>query len=124
MPHIIRKPGILGGTTLAVFMTLVHTVNDAMTAILGALLPTLSIVFALARLARIAAEKGQDERAGRLWGAVEAEEEGGALGAWYDQRERFAPAILAHAGPEFERARAEGRLLALETAVHEALNDA
>jgi hypothetical protein len=33
----IRKPGILGGTTLAVFMTLVHTVNDAMTAILGAL---------------------------------------------------------------------------------------
>jgi hypothetical protein len=43
MPHIIRKPGILGGTTLAVFMTLVHTVNDAMTAILGALLPTLQV---------------------------------------------------------------------------------
>ena len=41
MPHIIRKPGFLGGTTLAVFMTLVHTVNDAITAILGALLPTL-----------------------------------------------------------------------------------
>ena len=36
MPHIIRKPGFLGGTTLAVFMTLVHTVNDAITAILGA----------------------------------------------------------------------------------------
>src|SRR5829696_6158435 len=45
MPHIIRKPGILGGTTLAVFMTLVHTVNDAMTAILGALLPTLQVRF-------------------------------------------------------------------------------
>jgi MFS transporter, FSR family, fosmidomycin resistance protein len=45
MPHIIRKPGILGGTTLAVFMTLVHTVNDAMTAILGALLPTLQVKF-------------------------------------------------------------------------------
>jgi MFS transporter, FSR family, fosmidomycin resistance protein len=45
MPHIIRKPGILGGTTLAVFMTLVHTVNDAMTAILGALLPTLQARF-------------------------------------------------------------------------------
>jgi FSR family fosmidomycin resistance protein-like MFS transporter len=43
MPHIIRKPGILGGTTLAVFMTLVHTVNDAMTAIFGALLPTLQV---------------------------------------------------------------------------------
>jgi hypothetical protein len=45
MPHIIRKPGILGGTTLAVFMTLVHTVNDATTAILGALLPTLQVEF-------------------------------------------------------------------------------
>ena len=43
MPHIIRKPGILGGTTLAVFMTLVHTVSDAMTAILGAFLPTLQV---------------------------------------------------------------------------------
>ena len=45
MPHIIRKPGILGGTTLAVFMTLVHTVNDATTAIVGALLPTLQVRF-------------------------------------------------------------------------------
>lgn len=45
MPHIIRKPGFLGGTTLAVFMTLVHTVNDAITAILGALLPTLQLRF-------------------------------------------------------------------------------
>ena len=43
MPHIIRKPGFLGGTTLAVFMTLVHTVNDAITAILGAMLPTLQV---------------------------------------------------------------------------------
>jgi predicted ATPase len=84
----------------------------------------ISVVFALARLARTAAETGQDERAGRLWGALEAEEEGGALGAWYGQRERFAPAVLAHAGPEFDRGRAEGRLLSLETAVREALNDA
>jgi FSR family fosmidomycin resistance protein-like MFS transporter len=45
MPHIIRKPGFLGGTTFAVFMTLVHTVNDAITAILGALLPTLQVRF-------------------------------------------------------------------------------
>src|SRR5918997_3418573 len=41
MPHVLRKPGFLGGTGLAVFMALVHTVNDAITAILGALLPTL-----------------------------------------------------------------------------------
>ena len=82
----------------------------------------ISVVFALARLARIAAETGQEERAGRLWGAVEAEEESGALGAWYGQRERFAPAILAHEGPAFDRGRAEGRLCSLETAVGEALN--
>jgi hypothetical protein len=84
----------------------------------------ISIVFALARLARMAAEAGDGERAGRLWGAVEAEEESGALGAWYDQRERFAPTILAHADAEFERGRAQGRLLALETAVREGLDDA
>jgi predicted ATPase len=83
----------------------------------------ISVVFALARLARLAAEAGQDQRAGRLWGAVEAEEESGALGAWYGERERFAPAILAHAGPEFERGRAEGRILSLEAAVREASND-
>jgi MFS transporter, FSR family, fosmidomycin resistance protein len=41
VPHVIRQPGLLGGTTLAVFMALVYTVNDAITAILGALLPTL-----------------------------------------------------------------------------------
>jgi FSR family fosmidomycin resistance protein-like MFS transporter len=41
MPHEIRTRGILEGTSLAVFLALVHTVNDAITAILGALLPTL-----------------------------------------------------------------------------------
>ena len=41
MPHEVRKPGVLHGTALAVFLALVHTVNDAITAILGALLPTL-----------------------------------------------------------------------------------
>jgi hypothetical protein len=41
MPHVLRRQGILAGTGLAVFLALVHTVNDAITAILGALLPTL-----------------------------------------------------------------------------------
>jgi FSR family fosmidomycin resistance protein-like MFS transporter len=41
MPHVIRKRGVLEGTGLAVFLALVHTVNDAISAILGALLPTL-----------------------------------------------------------------------------------
>ncbi len=41
MPHVIRKPGVLGGTRMAAFLALVHAVNDVLTAILGALLPTL-----------------------------------------------------------------------------------
>jgi predicted ATPase len=81
----------------------------------------ISVVFALARLARVATETGQPERAGRLWGAVEAEEEGGALGAWYGERERFAVHVLAQVGPEFERGREEGRRLSLDEAVEEAL---
>ena len=41
MPHTIRSPGAVRGTALAVFLAFVHVVNDAVTAILGALVPTL-----------------------------------------------------------------------------------
>jgi MFS transporter, FSR family, fosmidomycin resistance protein len=47
MPHMIRKPGVLGGTSLALFLAAVHFVNDAITAMLGALLPTLQARFEL-----------------------------------------------------------------------------
>jgi hypothetical protein len=36
MPHIIRKPGILGGTTLAVFMTLASRPNEQKDPVSGA----------------------------------------------------------------------------------------
>lgn len=45
MPHVIRKQGVLSGTSLALFLALVHTVNDTITAMLGALLPTLQVRF-------------------------------------------------------------------------------
>jgi FSR family fosmidomycin resistance protein-like MFS transporter len=45
MPHVLAKRGVFEGTALAVFLALVHTVNDAITAILGALLPTLQARF-------------------------------------------------------------------------------
>lgn len=45
MPHVLAKRGIFEGTALAVFLAFVHTVNDAITAILGALLPTLQARF-------------------------------------------------------------------------------
>jgi predicted ATPase/class 3 adenylate cyclase len=83
----------------------------------------ISVVFTLARLARIAGETRQAARAGLLWGAVEAEEERGGLGAWFSQREKFAVPVFAHAGPEFDRGRVEGRKLSLDEAV-EALADA
>jgi FSR family fosmidomycin resistance protein-like MFS transporter len=41
MPHVIRRPGRVNGLTLAVFLALVHAVNDTLMALLGALLPTL-----------------------------------------------------------------------------------
>ncbi|WP_395110186.1 MFS transporter [Actinomadura sp. SCN-SB] len=47
MPHVISRPGIVSsGTQIAAYLALVHAVNDVMTAILGALLPTLQARFA------------------------------------------------------------------------------
>ncbi len=79
------------------------------------------ILRGLARLARIHADQGAFERAGRLWGAVEAEEQRGPLGAWGVERERFAAPVLVHEGAEFELGREQGRGLSLEDVVAEAL---
>lgn len=46
MPHVLRDQGVLNGTKLAVFLSFVHLTNDAVTAILGVLLPTLQQRFA------------------------------------------------------------------------------
>jgi predicted ATPase/class 3 adenylate cyclase len=78
-------------------------------------------VYLLAILARIAAESGQLERAGFLWGAVEAEEQRGKVGQWEDERETYAAPVLAHSGPEFERGREEGRRLSFDEGIERAL---
>jgi predicted ATPase len=78
-------------------------------------------VFALALLAWVAAESDDPARAGRLWGALEAEEERGPVGQWETERESFAARVLAPTGAELERGLAEGRRLSLEAAVEEAL---
>jgi predicted ATPase len=80
-----------------------------------------SVMYALALLARFAASSSQSERAGRLWGAIEAEEARAPVGAWEHQREEFAAPVLADGGPEFEAGRAAGRLLSLDEAVDDAL---
>jgi hypothetical protein len=82
----------------------------------------LRVVRGLARLARLAAERGDPERAGLLWGAVEADEEHGPIGAWENERERYAQVVLGAAGPDFDRGREEGGRQALDEAVSAALS--
>ncbi len=79
-------------------------------------------VFMFAVLARIAAEDGRLARAGLLWGALEAEEDRGAIGQWEMQRADYASRVFAHAGPGFEEGRAAGRDLGLTEAIERALH--
>jgi tetratricopeptide (TPR) repeat protein len=80
-------------------------------------------VYALAYLSCVAVERGDLVRAGRLWGAVEAEEQRRAVGVWEREREGFAVRVHAHAGPELERGLEEGRRLSLPAAVDLALEE-
>jgi predicted ATPase/class 3 adenylate cyclase len=78
-------------------------------------------VFGVGLLALVAAERGQLDRAGRLWGAIENEDAGAPLGGWRRHRETCRARIRQVAGPEFDRACAEGRALTLDDAVSVAL---
>ena len=79
-------------------------------------------VFVLGLLARFAAGGGRPGRAGRLWGAIEAEEARGPVGQWESERAEYEEAVLVAAGPRFEAGRVEGRTLALDEAVEYALS--
>jgi predicted ATPase len=74
-------------------------------------------VYGLALLARIAAESGELERAGRLWAAVQLEEKAGPIGQWEDEKDAYAEPVLAHAGVAFDRGLASGRELTLDELV-------
>ena len=78
-------------------------------------------VFGTGLLARVAAERGQPERAGRLWGAIEGEHAVAPLGGWQRHRDSFEARIRQAGGPEFERGRTEGLTLTLDDAVALAL---
>ena len=80
-----------------------------------------ALIFTLAHIARNAAVRGDAGRAGRLWGALEAEAERAPVGQWEAEREKYAEGVLAVDGPEFERACEEGRRLSFEAAVSVAL---
>ena len=74
-------------------------------------------VFAIARLAVTAAATRRNQRAGRLWGAVEAEEARGPLGVWRHERDRLEAVVLAHDDEELERGKAAGRSMSLDEAI-------
>ncbi len=78
-------------------------------------------VFAVGVLAGVAAEHGQDRRAGQLWAVVEHDDAVGPLGGWRRFRGACASHVSAAAGPAFERGLAEGRVLSLDEAVVRAL---
>ena len=74
-------------------------------------------VFALSRLGALAARAGEPERAGKLWGAVEAEAIRDPYGLWDELRTSFEQAVVAAEGPEFEIGRTQGQHLTLEQAI-------
>jgi predicted ATPase len=76
----------------------------------------------LALLALVDRQRGGVERAGRLWGAVEAEGERGSFGWQQGDIDGYGAQILAELTPELEEAIAAGRRLALDEAVEYALS--
>jgi predicted ATPase len=84
-------------------------------------------VQALAYLATLAARQGDAERAGVLWGAIEAEEQRGPLDVrprmrrWEEERDRFSEIVLADPSPDFENGRTRGRQLSFDDAMEYAL---
>jgi predicted ATPase/DNA-binding SARP family transcriptional activator len=83
---------------------------------------TMVSVAALAHLARVARERGSVERAGRLWGAVEAAEAARPGIEWAVDRPGWQTALVADGAHDFERAREQGRALSLDDAIAYALS--
>jgi tetratricopeptide (TPR) repeat protein len=70
-------------------------------------------------LAVIAAERGQVERAGRLWGAIESEQIIRPVPGWEARLAEHGARVLRLDGPEFAIARAEGRLMSIAQAAEQ-----
>jgi hypothetical protein len=70
-----------------------------------------NMLVTLAAAAWIAAARGDEYRAGILWGAIEAAEERQPNPAWTKQREQYHERVAVVSGAEFERGRVRGRTL-------------
>jgi tetratricopeptide (TPR) repeat protein len=76
----------------------------------------LSVVLTAAELAVIAAERGDAERAGHLWGAIESEQASRPVARWENRRQELEALVLRVDGPAFASARTEGGLLSIAEA--------
>ena len=65
--------------------------------------------------------RGDSGRAGRLWGAIEAEVRRVPSESWESERPLYVARLEHVAGPEFDQARAEGARFSLDEAVEYAL---
>jgi predicted ATPase/DNA-binding SARP family transcriptional activator len=82
---------------------------------------TIGTTAALANLARLARDRGHLERAGRLWGAVEAADAARPEIEWAIDRQAWEMDVIAGGGPDFDEARRHGRGLSLDEATAYAL---
>jgi non-specific serine/threonine protein kinase len=79
-----------------------------------------STIWALSMLARAASRSGGHERAGLIWGGLEAEgERGGRTGRWALEEERLREELAAVGGAAFLAAGAAGRSMSLAETVIE-----
>ena len=81
-------------------------------------------VFGVGVLASAAAVRGEVDRAGRLWGAIENDRVGAPLGGWLRHRARCEARVTEVAGVQLDAALVVGRDLSLDQAVEVALADA
>jgi tetratricopeptide (TPR) repeat protein len=81
-----------------------------------------SVIFALALLACVSVERGDIVHAGRLWGAIESEAGRRPVGQWEGEREHYAVRLRRGSDKEFDRGVEQGRRLALDAAIDEALD--
>ena len=73
-------------------------------------------MFVAAELAIIAVERGDAERAGRLWGAVESEVSSAPVAEWEGHHQELESLVLRADGSAFSEARVEGSLMSIAEA--------
>ena len=91
-------------------MTLARSINDRQ-----------STVWFLGLAAWLGAIEGLAERAGMLWGAIEADERRSRIGQWEGARDVYRAKLEIVAGPDFDRGLDEGQQLTLDEAAAAAL---